>query len=321
MDYVDNASNDKELHAVIESSSELQERLRPFKNTLPLISQLRIGVLDDDVPEELKIENIINTIDVKKSSYIKETLLENSDLEEGQISSLKQGILNQPVPNAMRSILDNELKKNKNEVALSWPEKLRIHLGSILSVEQSPAFVAMAASVLLAVGLYLNIQTPSPEWQNRYASMGYDTDIIDSSEWFSSSDEENYTMTSNLMTFQDLTVGVNSSNLENTGPQNNNQKINNMVEVDEYLTLIDSNLTASYVIGVLHDLSSKETPQARILRDGEELLNLQLHGKNTAKDNCILGEISTSDDNLITSSRFFNFCSYDFENPLKLIKK
>ena len=108
--------------------------------------------MDDDVPEELKIENIINKANVKESSYIKEYHLEDSDPEEVQILSLKQGILNQPVPNAMRSILDNELKKNKNEVAQSWPEKLRINLGSILFIEQSPAFVAMAASVLLAVG-------------------------------------------------------------------------------------------------------------------------------------------------------------------------
>ena len=109
MDYADNVSNDKELHAVIESSSELQERLRPFKNTLPIISQLRTGVLDDD--EELKIENIINKANVKESSYIKEYHLEDSDPEEVQILSLKQGILNQPVPNAMRSILDNDKKK------------------------------------------------------------------------------------------------------------------------------------------------------------------------------------------------------------------
>ena len=249
MDYVDNVSNDKELHALIESSSELQERLKPFKNTLPLISQLRIGVLDDDIPEELKIENIIKTVDIKGSSYIKESHLEDSDLEEVQISSLKQGILNQPVPNAMRSILDNELKKNKNEVAQSWPEKLRINLASILSIEQSPAFVAMAASVLLAVGLYVNIQNPTPEWQDRLASMGHDYDKIDSSEWFSSSDIENYTMPSSLMEFRDLTLGVSSSNSENAGSQNNNEDTSNMVEVDEYLQLIDPNLTASYVSG------------------------------------------------------------------------
>ena len=319
MDYVDNVSNDKELHALIESSSELQERLKPFKNTLPLISQLRIGVLDDDIPEELKIENIIKTVDIKGSSYIKESHLEDSDLEEVQISSLKQGILNQPVPNAMRSILDNELKKNKNEVAQSWPEKLRINLASILSIEQSPAFVAMAASVLLAVGLYVNIQNPTPEWQDRLASMGHDYDKIDSSEWFSSSDIENYTMPSSLMEFRDLTLGVSSSNSENAGSQNNNEDTSNMVEVDEYLQLIDPNLTASYVSGVLHDLSSKETPQAQIFQNGKEFINIQLYGKNTAEENCILGEISTSDDNLITYSRFFNFCSYDFEKPLQFI--
>ncbi|MBM38369.1 MAG: hypothetical protein CMO97_04780 [Woeseia sp.] len=41
--------------------------------------------------------------------------------------------------------------------------------------------------------------------------------------------------------------------------------------------------------------------------------------RNTAEENCVLGEISASDDNLITNSRFFNFCSYDFEKPLQLI--
>ena len=328
MAYADNELNDNELIAIIESSSELQNRLIPFIKTAPLIDQLSTGLMNKDIPEKFALDNMIRMTKQEQTEVLLEDDELSSELQaiDDQVTQLNTGILNEPIPDALKAILNNELKKNKtNKVAQLWPEKLKISLGSILTLEQSPAFYGMAASMLLAVGVYFNIQNTSLEWQNRYAALGYETDFIDSSEWYMSTDNvENYSMPN--AGSNDLTVKVSNLNTINTNEdvnaQEDNQEVNDMTILDQQLMTIDANLSGRYLIGVFHDMSSKEIPIARVYKAGNESLNLRLYGKNASKDNCILGEIiykpNVDSDNSI-NSKFFNFCAFDTANPLQLI--
>ena len=180
--------------------------------------------------------------------------------------------------------------------------------------------------MLLAVGVYFNIQNTNLEWQDRYAALGYETDFIDSDEWYMSTDTiENYSMP--IVGTNDLTVKVNNLNIINTNnedvnAQDDDQEANKISILDQQLMTIDANLSGRYLIGVFHDMTSKEVPIAEVSRAGNESLNLRLYGKNTAKDDCILGEIIYKrglDSDSSINSKFFNFCAFDTANPLQLI--
>ena len=329
MAYADNELNDNELIAIIESSSELKSRLIPFIKTAPLIDQLSTGLMNRDIPEKFALDNMIGMARQEQTEALSEDGELSLELQaiDAQVTQLNRGILNEPIPDALKVILNNELKKNKtNKVAQLWPEKLKNSLGSILTLEQSPAFYGVAASMLLAVGVYFNIQDTNPEWRDKYTALGYEADSIDSDEWYISTNTiENYSMP--IIGSNDLTVKVSNLNIINTNnedvnAQDDDREVSKMSILDQQLMTIDTNLSERYLIGVFHDMTSKKVPIAEISRVGNESLSLRLYGKNTAKDNCILGEIIyklslDSDDSI--NSKFFNFCAFDTANPLQLI--
>ena len=353
--YIDNELEDEQLITLIENSHALQLRLTPFRKSLSKIENLKMNFLDADVPEKLILQknhdgalslasnnNTVSEMELSITAEIDSELLIGEEIyntkkanklrQELQdtklmLDQLNTNILSNSTSISLLKIVDQGLNKNKtNKVTQLLPKKLKIFLGSILTLERSPALYGVAASMLLAVGVYFNIQNINPEWQDRYAALGYETGFIDSDEWFmSTATIENYSMP--VLAPNDLTIKVNNLNIinnnnEDTNAQDDNQETNKMSILDQQLMTIDANLSGRYLIGVFHDMTSKKTPIAEISRAGNESLNLKLYGKNVSKDNCILGEIiyksSLDSDNSI-NSKFFNFCAFDTSTPLQLI--
>ena len=66
----------------------------------------------------------------------------------------------------------------------------------------------------------------------------------------------------------------------------------------------------------------KNSSYANISISEKKVLNIDLLGYDTLKNDCILGEISNKNNTIKESgipSKFFYYCAYDFNEPFKLI--
>ena len=223
-------------------------------------------------------------------------------------------------------IIQEGIRDSISDKKFGWINKIKTNVSSALTLDQSPAFYGLAASMLLVAGLYLNSQSPVPEWHNRYTAMGFESNVIDSSDWFMSSNNINIYAMPNRNSSEPTTKINNLSAIKVDDNDSMNQvdvkETNVITPLNASLMTINDNLTSNYLIGVLFDMSSKEIPVAQLSEAGNEPINLNLYGNNTSKDDCILGEIGYKLDmagERLNESKFFNFCAYDTSNPLQLI--
>lgn len=232
---------------------------------------------------------------------------------------MKKDLSDEMIADDLKWLLDNKNKINTNDSKLSWISGLKSNIGKIsIPFNYAPSYM-LAASLILAVGFYISILTPAPEWRDRYTSLGFDDTTIESEGWFESGENtSNYSLSTINNDAGELTLKVNSLGT--------NQSINNQTDqqntTEKYFSSIDSELNSSLLRGVLSNMIEKNSSYANISISEKKVLNIDLLGYDTLKNNCILGEISNKNNTIKETdipSKFFYYCAYDFNEPFKLI--
>lgn len=240
--------------------------------------------------------------------------------ETGSLMQLMQNDLpDEMISEDLKWMLDQKDKKNTNDSKISWISRLKNNIGTLsASLSHAPSYL-LAASMILIVGVYMSMQTEAPEWRDRYASLGFDDTTIESEGWFESVKNTSYYSLSPInngvgeLTLKANSLGTNQSINNQTDQQNTNEK---------YFSNIDSKLNSSFLRGVLNNMIEKNSSYANISISETKMLNIDLLGYDTLKNNCILGEISNKNNTIKDTdipSKFFYYCAYDFNEPFKLI--
>ena len=285
----------------------------------------------DDITDEHLIDFIYGEIsDQNLNDFIKNSPILKVKLDSYKNTKNLLGELEPLIDEDMNldnynHIIDDEMSTNNLNEGLNWLDKIKISVDSAL-LSQSPAFYGLAATVFIAVGLYLNIQNPASEWQARFNAMGFDSQLIDSDDWYKTTNEEMiYEMpntNSNELTSNIISPSFTSDDPSNVVASDSDKEIINITTLDIELTNIDARLTSEFLTGVLHDMNSKKIVSAQLSRLQKKAITVNLYGKNSLKKECILGEINYEYDTVLSStinSKFFNFCVIDISNPIQMI--
>ncbi|MDB2544581.1 hypothetical protein N9X63_05870 [Woeseiaceae bacterium] len=212
-----------------------------------------------------------------------------------------------------------------SDSSLSWPAKLRANSASIL-LDQSQASYGLAASILIAVALYFNVQSPAPEWQDRYNALGFDSEFIAAADWSTKADEVTVYALPN-MNSNELTVNIANPSFVSDTPNDlaapdSVKDISNPTALDKELSNIDTRLTSKFLAGALYDMHSKKIVTGKLTQPQNKAITLSLYGENSMQKQCILGEINYESDTVLSNtinSKFFNFCVLDTGNPIQMI--
>ncbi len=240
--------------------------------------------------------------------------------ETGSLMQLmKDDLPGEMISGDLKWILDQKDKKNTNDSQISWLSGLKNNIGTLsASLSDAPSYL-LAASMILIVGVYMSVQTEAPEWRDRYASLGFDDTMIKSEDWFKSVESvSNYHLLSENNSIEEFSLKANSLGLNQS---QNNQKVE-VNATEKYLSSIDNSLNMAFIREILGDMVEKNSSYANISISEIKNINIQLHGYDMSTNNCILGEIIDSKKKVeekTISSKFFYYCSYDFNDPFKLI--
>jgi hypothetical protein len=207
---------------------------------------------------------------------------------------------------------------------ISWPAKLKANSASVL-LDQSQVSYGLAASILIAVALYFNVQSPVPEWQDRYNALGFDSEFINTADW-STADEVTVYALPNMLS-NELTVNIaNPSSTDNIPNDlvtpDSAKEIIKPTALERELNNIDGKLTSGFLTSVLYDMHSKKIVTGKLSQLQSKVITVSLYGENSMQKPCILGEINYESDTVISNtinSKFFNFCVLDTSNPIQMI--
>ena len=204
---------------------------------------------------------------------------------------------------------------------LNWLNKLKVNGASIL-LDQPLALVSLVGTILVSAVLYLNNQNPTPEWQVRYNALGYDSELIDTSDWPAKANEAVvYSLPNNNN--NEVTVNIASgSTTDDLVASGSAKEIIQPTAIDKELTNIDARLTSEFLTGVLLDMHSKKIVTGKLSQVQNTTITVNLYGENLLQRQCILGEINYESDTVsinTNNSKFFNFCVLDTSNPIQMI--
>jgi hypothetical protein len=210
MAYVDGELEDPNMKQVIEESPILKERAAAFISTRQLLNSLRTGVLDEPPPESMTdvVREGIAAHDQGRSLLHDLEIMAAVDGEVGfggeavgssenqgettkmfswtgaQLRKLRTGVLQEPVPEDMLRVVEEALKKKEKQATqaptleiqkpvigffdriVSWGSQL----GSSAVLDYR--LVGVAATAILAVGLYITAPFQAPSWETRFERLG-----------------------------------------------------------------------------------------------------------------------------------------------------
>ena len=177
----------------------------------------------------------------------------------------------------------------------------------------------LAASMLIVFGIFINMQTTIPEWQQRYSSLGYDPDNISAETWFSSDENiSSYYFNESIINTENITTEVTNSKSDTEKPD----VLNNQNELETYFTNHNLIMDTAVLRGVLSDMADNNQSRAQITIYENKMIEVRLLGMDISMENCILGELSHGDENKknhFINQKFFHYCAYNFDNPIQLI--
>ena len=128
-----------------------------------------------------------------------------------------------------------------------------------------------------------------------YKRQGFDDTTIESEGWFESVKNTSYYSLSPINNgVGELTLKANSLGTN----QSINNEINQQNTTEKYFSNIDSELNSSFLRGVLNNMIEKNSSYANISISETKVLNIDLLGYDTLKNNCILGEISNKNNTI-----------------------
>jgi len=224
MAYVDGELKDLNVIKIIERSPDLKEKMAPFVWTRQLLASLKTGILDKPSPESMidmvregiaaqerghslihDLE-IMATVDGEAGFGGEEVSFSENQGEATKIFSrtgallrrMRTGVLQEPVPENMLRLVEEGLKKKEIQAAQSPAFEIQKPVtrffGRIVSwwASLGPAYslVAVAATTILAVGLYVTAsdQVP-PTWEERFANFeGGQQFVTETESWLSNDD-------------------------------------------------------------------------------------------------------------------------------------
>ena len=201
----------------------------------------------------------------------------------------------------------------------SKASRKNLNLFSILGQQVSQPIFMLAASMLIVFGIFINMQTTIPEWQQRYSSLGYDPDNISAETWFSSDENiSSYYFNESIINTENITTEV-------TNLKSNTEKpdaLNNQKELEAYFANHNLIMDTAVFRGVLSEMTDNNQSRARITIYENKMIEVRLLGMDMSMENCILGELSHGDENKknhFINQKFFHYCAYNFDNPIQLI--
>lgn len=207
---------------------------------------------------------------------------------------------------------------------LSWSAKLKVNGTSVL-LDQPRTSYGLAASILIAVALYFNVQGTAPEWQARYNALGFDSEFINTADWSTADEVTVYALPN--MHSNELIVNIANPSFVSDAPNDlaapdSVKDISNPTALDKELSNINARLTSEFLAGALYDMHSKKIVTGKLTQPQNKAITLSLYGENSMQKQCILGEINYESDTVLSNtinSKFFNFCVLDTGNPIQMI--
>ena len=281
-------------------------------NTDSVTDEQLMAYADNELSDIELIKTIKNSPELQKrltpfvetASLMKEM---KSEITEKEIADDLDWLLRQKksTPN-----IDRETSKTSRK---------NLNLLSILGQQVTQPIFMLAASMLIVFGIFINMQTTIPEWQQRYSSLGYNPDNISRETWLSSyKNISSYYFNESIINNENITTEVKNSKSDTEKPD----ALNNQNELETYFTNHNLIMDTAVFRGVLSDMADNNQSRARITIYENKMLEVRLLGMDISMENCILGELSHGDENKknhFINQKFFHYCAYNFDNPIQLI--
>ena len=281
-------------------------------NTDSVTDEQLMAYADNELSDVELIKTIKNSPELQKrlTPFVETAFLMKemkSEITEKEIADDLDWLLRQKksTPN-----IDREASKTSRK---------NLNLLSILGQQVSQPIFMLAASMLIVFGIFINMQTTIPEWQQRYSSLGYDPDNISAETWFSSDKNiSSYYFNESIINNENITTEV--TNLKSDTEKPN--ALNNQNELEVYFTNHNLIMDTAVFRGVLSDMTDNNQSRAQITIYENKMIEVRLLGMDMSMENCILGELSHGDENKknhFINQKFFHYCAYNFDNPIQLI--
>ena len=281
-------------------------------NTDSVTDEQLMAYADNELSDVELIKTIKNSPELQKrlTPFVETAFLMKemkSEITEKEIADDLDWLLRQKksTPN-----IDRETSKTSRK---------NLNLLSILGQQVTQPIFMLAASMLIVFGIFINMQTTIPEWQQRYSSLGYDPDNISAETWFSSDKNiSSYYFNESIINNENITTEV--TNLKSDTEKPN--ALNNQNELEVYFANHNLIMDTAVFRGVLSDMTDNNQSRAQITIYENKMIEVRLLGMDMSMENCILGELSHGDENKknhFINQKFFHYCAYNFDNPIQLI--
>jgi anti-sigma factor RsiW len=362
MAYVDGELKDLNVIKMIGRSPDLKEKMAPFVWTRQLLASLKTGILDKPSPESMidmvregiaaqerghsfihDLE-IMATVDGEAGFGGEEVSVPENQGEATKIFSrtgallrrMRTGVLQEPVPENMLRLVEEGLKKKEIQAAQSPAFEIQKPVtrffGRIVSwwaAMLGPAYslVAVAATTILAVGLYVTAsQQVPPTWEERFANLeGGDKFVTESKSWLSNDDGTFTNLTMPALPQVKLLMGDVHQIPPPSVPITDSLSISELEEVLDRMIEAKKNRVLLNLAG---DSSGDGSSGGQINRIflraftpvDADIPEVMYEG---IQPQCIIGELvegETANPEVVLESQKFRFCPAATNNRLTLIR-
>ena len=281
-------------------------------NTDSVTDEQLMAYADNELSDIELIKTIKNSPELQKrlAPFVETAIL---------MKEMKSEITEQEIADDLDWLLRQKNSRPNIDRETSKTSRKNLNLLSILGQQVSQPIFMVAASMLIVFGIFINVQTTIPEWQQRYSSLGYDPDNISAETWFSSDENiSSYYFNESIINTENITTEVTNSKSDTEKPD----VLNNQNELETYFTNHNLIMDTAVFRGVLSDMTDNNQSRAQITIYENKMIEVRLLGMDMSMENCILGELSHGDENKknhFINQKFFHYCAYNFDNPIQLI--
>ena len=281
-------------------------------NTDSVTDEQLMAYADNELSDVELIKTIKNSPELQKrlAPFVETAIL---------MKEMKSEITEQEIADDLDWLLRQKKSTPNIDREASKTSRKNLNLLSILGQQVSQPIFMLAASMLIVFGIFINMQTTIPEWQQRYSSLGYDPDNISAETWFSSDENiSSYYFNESIINNENITTEVTNLKSDTEKPD----VLDNQNELEAYFTNHNLIMDTAGFIGVLSDMTDNNQSRAQITIYENKMIEVRLLGMDMSMENCILGELSHGDENKknhFINQKFFHYCAYNFDNPIQLI--
>ena len=281
-------------------------------NTDSVTDEQLMAYADNELSDVELIKVIKNSPELQKrlTPFVETAIL---------MKEMKSEITEQEIADDLDWLLTQKKSGPNIDREASKTSSKNLNLLSILGQQVTQPIFMLAASMFIVFGIFINMQTTIPEWQQRYSSLGYDPDNISAETWFSSDKNiSSYYFNESIINNENITTEVTNLKSDTEKPD----VLDNQNELEVYFTNHNLIMDTAGFIGVLSDMTDNNQSRAQITIYENKMIEVRLIGMDMSMENCILGELSHGDENKkihFINQKFFHYCAYNFDNPIQLI--